>query len=481
MFSKAKWKTLVKNILFVLLLVLLFLGLCWIFRRKYAYERYGSFYDRTEDYDVLFLGTSHVMNGIYPMDLWEDYGITSYNLGVPNSQIASSYWIMEIALDYTKPELVVLDVSTIGKNNKIKNAESLHKMFDNFPLSKTKLRAVWDLFEPDDRDEKSYELVKQKYEFVSDFLLYHNRWGELEEEDFHPVIDAQKGGCFYADIADDVPFTVIDRSLTNQEETISKEYLRKFIQECRKRDIEVMLMYLPSSINEEIQMEVNSVDAIAAEYGVNFLNFMYVDDLVRYPVDFHDLSNKGGHLNPSGARKVTAYLGQYIVDNYAIEDHRQDPQYSIWHKDFEEYAALEKEKIGNRTELAHYLTFLPDKNMDVYVYVKQKSAVLSDQRILSGISNLSIQHTIELPRKGDFLVCVDQSASEAKVIEGVAGLSENERNQLSLPEYSWQLEDDVPDLQVVVIDHTTKELIDVGNWSKQNGSYRRIDNSDKGE
>ena len=35
------------------------------------------FFAENTDVDVLFLGTSHVINGIFPMQLWKDFGITS--------------------------------------------------------------------------------------------------------------------------------------------------------------------------------------------------------------------------------------------------------------------------------------------------------------------------------------------------------------------------------------------------------------------
>ena len=50
-----------------------------LFERKYSYSKYYDFYKQQQDFDVLFLGTSHVLNAVYPMELWRDYGIVSYN------------------------------------------------------------------------------------------------------------------------------------------------------------------------------------------------------------------------------------------------------------------------------------------------------------------------------------------------------------------------------------------------------------------
>ena len=73
-------------------------------------EKNGSFLQEDRDYDVLFFGSSHAVNGIYPMELWKDYGITSYNLSGHGAGLAASYWTMRLATQYHKPRVAVLDV-----------------------------------------------------------------------------------------------------------------------------------------------------------------------------------------------------------------------------------------------------------------------------------------------------------------------------------------------------------------------------------
>ena len=61
------------------LLVLILVRISGLVERKSAYQKNGDFMEQSEDLDVLFLGTSHVINGVFPMELWKEYGITSYN------------------------------------------------------------------------------------------------------------------------------------------------------------------------------------------------------------------------------------------------------------------------------------------------------------------------------------------------------------------------------------------------------------------
>lgn len=73
-------------------------------------NRYSSYLTEDASIDVLFLGSSHVRHGFFPMELWNDYGISSFNLAANGSTIPVSYWTLVNALDYQEIKLVVMDV-----------------------------------------------------------------------------------------------------------------------------------------------------------------------------------------------------------------------------------------------------------------------------------------------------------------------------------------------------------------------------------
>ena len=141
---------------------------------KASKEQYEQFFKAEQDFDVLFLGSSHVINGISPIDLFREYGITSYNLSMHGNYVASSYYLLKESLAILKkkgrqfPKAVVLDV--YGGNEIVFD---LHNAWDSFPLSRTKAEMVRNLVS---REDQAAMLVP--------FFLYHNRWNELDNEDF---------------------------------------------------------------------------------------------------------------------------------------------------------------------------------------------------------------------------------------------------------------------------------------------------------
>ena len=138
------------RILCVLLTLVLTAGGLWgldkFTQRKESYQKNQEFMRDRTDYDVMFFGSSHVLNGIFPMELWKDYGITSYNFGGHASYIPVSYWVMRNAVERHKPKVVVLDCFSLDSEVKVAdNQNYLHISFDAFPLRGVKIDAIKDL------------------------------------------------------------------------------------------------------------------------------------------------------------------------------------------------------------------------------------------------------------------------------------------------------------------------------------------------
>ena len=69
------------TLIFIVLVIIIISKTAKVVERKDSRYKYEPFFEQEENFDVLFLGTSHVMDGVFPMELWNDYGIVSYNLG----------------------------------------------------------------------------------------------------------------------------------------------------------------------------------------------------------------------------------------------------------------------------------------------------------------------------------------------------------------------------------------------------------------
>lgn len=386
-----------------------------LMERKDGRAKYADFFEQKENFDVLLMGTSHVINGIFPMELWNEYGIISYNLGGHDNQMATTYWVMENALEYTTPEVVIIDCYGIISNNKCsENFALLHLSLDPFPLSATKVKTIWDLLDDPALEESLANKTgseegepRTRIGLLWDYSVYHSRWAELEQSDFVPDLTYEKG----AESRIAITRGTMERISPDQKMekgTTGDQYLRKMIEDCQSRGIEVVLAYMPLLAVEHMQREANYVYDLAEEYGVNYINFLDLD-VIDYQTDLYDKT----HVNPSGARKITDYLGEYLISNYEIPDQRQNEEYSFWYEDYNEYIALKNRNLADCGDVEEYLMLLAGDDVDAIIDVRDKN-IFRNTGVISLFENLGADIS-SLNENTDFIM-IRNGGEEAAVI-----------------------------------------------------------------
>ena len=351
-----------------------------IVESKAGVERVRPFLQEEETPDVLFFGTSHVIYGVYPMELWNDYGIASYNLGASQSTLAMTYWNIMQALEYSSPQLIVVDCSGLRDELKIPATSAMvNRAFDAYPLNATKYAAIMDLMDDPyletaiENGEVTEEEASQRniWSYLFNIIAYHGRWESLTSKDYTTNLNTQKGALYITDVAvtNEYPQT---KSTVLDSETLSMEYLRKIIDAARSRGIDILLTYIPFSANVGRQKEAHSAGLIAEEMNVPYINFLDLG-IVDYSTDSADT---GTHLNVSGARKVTDYLGNYIRENYDLPDRRTDEAYSYWFDDYSDYVEMKEETLSDTDEIINYLMLLSDDDYDAVIEIGSPDALL---------------------------------------------------------------------------------------------------------
>ena len=296
-------------------------------RMNDGYYKNTPFIRDDRQYDVLFFGTSHVVNSVFPMQLWRDYGITSYNLAIHGGSIASSYWMLETALDYQKPKVAVMDVLLAKSNYMQTDLPMAHAAMDPFPLSMTKLRAIWDI----------YDSPKDRAELLFPLDVFHNRWKDLDTEMLkrgfgETKVSPEKGGESRIRVYPLEEPLVVDASDAADEWTEGLRYLEKFILLCQQEGIAPVITYLPyrGAGDAEEQRYSNAAIRLAQSLGAETIDLQH-SDLIDDDTDWYD---DGGHTNPLGAKKITGALGEYLTAVHDLPDHRDSGD---WAADYEAY------------------------------------------------------------------------------------------------------------------------------------------------
>lgn len=337
------------SVLLLLALVLGGVGFCArALRVDDGYYKNTPFLRDDREYDVLFFGTSHVVNAVFPMQLWKETGITSYNLSIHGGSIASSYWMLKTALDYQKPKIAVMDVLLAKSNYMQTDLPMAHGAMDPFPLTKTKLQAIWDIY-PD---------AASRAELLFPLDVYHNRWKALDtkmlERGFgESEVTPEKGGESRIRVYPLENPLVVPEDDTAREMTEGLRYLEKFIELCKQEGITPVITYIPyrQSNEAEEQRYSNAAMRLAESLGADTVDLQHMD-LIDDDTDWYD---DGGHVNPLGAGKITAYLGQYLKERYDLPDHSGE---ELWAQDYESYYDFQKENLLENEDLWSMLSVL---------------------------------------------------------------------------------------------------------------------------
>lgn len=294
-----------------------------ILKVKDSDVKYASFYENKNEVDVLFYGSSIMHYGIYPMELWDEYGITSYNMGNNSERLNMTYHTIKNSLDYASPDMVVVDVGGLcWAGQKVDGTLKDHGFLDSVPLSLNKIKSVYELFEEG-----------RRLEFLLPSVVYHSRWEELSKYDF--VVP--KSYTYGADILTHIESLekptqerYEESRYDNSEE--EEENLLRIKDLCEERGIQLVLVFMP--------YEVRGGDQKLREYAKEFTlenNIIYYDFQDVEAIDWESGFGDESHMNYYGAKKFTSYLGELLKNEYNIESHKGEEGYENWDADYQLY------------------------------------------------------------------------------------------------------------------------------------------------
>ena len=258
--------------------------------------------------DVIVIGDSEAYHAISPMQLWSQQGITSYICATSQQKLDTAQNLLEGVLTTQKPKVVILETNEIFR-------------------------------------ELTYEnLIAAKAESTFAVFRFHDRWKELNiggifDESESKGEDSFKGyrhtktikGVSKRDLKHYMDYT----DSVEKVGRVNKDYVRAIKKICDDNQIKLLLLSTPSTKNWDYYKH-NGIARLADELGVDYVDINILPNEVD--IDWsQDTKDQGDHLNSYGAEKLTEFLGRYLKENYSLEDHREDSNYSPWNTALEKY------------------------------------------------------------------------------------------------------------------------------------------------
>ncbi len=303
------------------------------------------------DNNVIFIGDCEVYENFSPITLWEEYGIKSYIRGSAQQLIWQSYYLLEDTLQYETPDVVVFNVLSMKYDEP--QSEAYNRLnLDGMKWSSSKYKAIM----------ASMTEEESIIDYIFPLLRYHERWSELTSEDFQYMFSSKpklshNGFMMRVDelAAENIPEETPLADYTFSD--ICYEYLDMMVDLCKENDIELILIKAPSLYPAWYDEWNEQMVEYANENDVDYINFLdYIDEI---GLDYdHDTYDAGLHLNLSGAEKLSSYFGNYLVENYDIEDSKNDEEsVERWNEKVKFYYDMKEDQYNELEEYGYLKSY----------------------------------------------------------------------------------------------------------------------------
>lgn len=273
---------------------------------------------------MLVVGSSLVYSGVNTNELWSRYGIAAYDLCSAEQPFWVSYHVIREALKTQRPRLIVLDakpatyLASYSKPGRVVLSTYGIRSLEN------RLGAVFACVE-DRREAWMYALGLSPV---------HGNYENVTANDF--VIPPDNGGRGtdwkgFIEMNETVPFSPSSFAWTDREKPMNpreEEYARKIFEIARDEGIGLLLLSVPYADYPNDHAYYNALWRIAAEYGVDGLNFNHpsLRSLMNNAYDFADAQ----HLNIRGSETFSRRLGYELKKRFDLPDRRGDPHYASY-------------------------------------------------------------------------------------------------------------------------------------------------------
>lgn len=272
-------------------------------------------------FEVIGYGSSHTARCFNSMEFYHKYGIGAYNYGCNWQKINTILLFMKDSLRTQKPKIALVDTFLVGECKKNQNIDG--EIYYTTAMS-----------EFDGRREYLNWCFGNNLENYASYYMplyaFHDNWtnicGDSFQKDVYYSYDYFKMMGFSA--SDVVNPVILPTEKSRQEELggDSITILNEMVDLCENNDIKLIFFTAPWA-GKNIYSD--AMKSFAAENDCVYLDLF--ENINEMQIDGNCDYSDDGHLNTSGANKVSDFLGKYIIDNYEVTDFRQI-EGNLWEK-----------------------------------------------------------------------------------------------------------------------------------------------------
>ena len=279
--------------------------------------------------DVVFVGSSHVYCGCAPHVLWNDYGISAFDMSISGMDRYSAYYHTKYLLKTQKPKVVAVDLFALAFDKHAVVANEYRNMM-SVPLSKDVVEQIKAYNELVEEEEDSKDRIT---DYILRWPIIHTRYKELGKGDFFTTPEnTYIRGEGLNGKSRTVDFSVV-KTYTDVGDLTKEQmkWLDDFVDLSEEYGFKLVFFVTPYVAQYPEMLTINAAgEYVSGKKNVTFINGIFAEDLkFDYDKDFHDF----GHLSSKGAEVHTRWLYDKILKDCGLKNHKGDSRYEAWNQD----------------------------------------------------------------------------------------------------------------------------------------------------
>lgn len=338
-----------RAVVFIIIAALLFVYLNRVFSIGNSDTNtriFNAFYAQEENtIDIICIGTSATNRYFNPAKAYNDAGIAAFDLasmGLPMFLVPTIIEEVEKSQD---PQLYIIELRNVLKSKNEVTDAHIRRVTDSMRMSDNKNAAVEKAKEYTEGSTEEFgEIDQGTWEYYIPILKYHGKLaaGSVRPYDLIPwkMKNATKGFVRTGKTCERVPQAKPVYSDGYEELAPEmEEALLEVLDVCdaMKDGKEVLFVLSPYSMQEGEREKFNAAVEMVTARGYPVLDCNQKERINAMELDWENDFYNSKHVNYVGSDKYTAYVTEYITENYDLPDRRSEEKYESWAEAYEKY------------------------------------------------------------------------------------------------------------------------------------------------
>ncbi len=286
--------------------------------------------------DVVFVGSSHVYCGFAPHALWNNTGIASFDLSISGMDRYSAYYYTKYLLKTQKPKVVAVDLFPITFEGHLDQGNEYRNMM-SMPVSKDAIDLAKNYSVSTKEESEVNEAINN---YLLRWPIVHSRYKELKKGDF---LEAPENSFLRGEglVNNITPVDLNEAREYTDIGDLTKEQIKwidDFVKLSEDKGFKLIFMVAPYAAQYHEMLVYNAVEEYVS--GIQNVDFISAITETDTKFDFKNDFADSGHLNASGAVKLTKWFYAKELKDLGLKNHKGDAKYENWNQDATYQACL---------------------------------------------------------------------------------------------------------------------------------------------